>query len=101
MKVSLICTGGLSTNWIIAKIEEYAKEHDQAIEIQAFGAADYYPAACDSDAVLLGPQIGYYKKEVEEKLGMEIGVISSADYAKANIGEILMMAKKLANKKSK
>ena len=34
------------------------------------------------------------------KLGMEVGVISSADYATANIGDILMMAKKLAKKRS-
>lgn len=99
MIVSLICTGGLSTNWIVAKIQDYAKEHSQDIEIQAFGATDYYPGASESDAVLLGPQIGYYQKEVQDKLGMEVGVISSADYATANIGEILMMAKKLANKK--
>ncbi|MDO4664172.1 MAG: hypothetical protein Q4A59_04740 [Erysipelotrichaceae bacterium] len=100
MKVSLICTGGLSTNWIVAKIKDYAKEHDQEIEIQAFGIADYYPAVCDSDAVLLGPQIGYYQNEVQDKLGREVGVITPADYATANIGEILMAAKKLANKRS-
>lgn len=98
MKVSLICTGGLSTNWLVARMEEYTKEHDEQVEVRAFGAADYYPDAADSDAVLLGPQISYYKKDVEAKLGCEVAVISSGDYATANIENILAQAKKLAGK---
>lgn len=100
MKISLICTGGLSTDWIVGKIKSYAQEHGQVVDVQTFGAADYDPGASEGDAILLGPQIGYYQEEVQEKLGMEVGVISSADYATANIGDILMMAKKLAKKRS-
>lgn len=99
MKVAMICTGGLSTNWIVKRIDEYAKDHQLDVELKAYGLADYYPAIKEADAVLLGPQIGYYQKEIQEKLGHEIGVISSASYAKADAAEILAQAATLASQK--
>lgn len=69
------------------------------MDLKAYGLTDYYPVIEEADAVLLGPQIGYYRKEIEEKLGHKIGVISSAAYATANAAEILDQAKTLASQK--
>ena len=49
---------------------------------------------------MLGPQIGYYQEESARKLGMEVGVISSADYATANIRRHSHDGEKTAKKRS-
>lgn len=96
MNVILICTGGLSTSWIVRKIEEYAKTADPNLQLKNYGLADYEPAVKDADAILLGPQIGYYQKEIAEKTGKKVGVISSKDYATANCPAILEQIHELA-----
>ncbi len=98
MKIALICTGGLSTNWILNKLRDYAQSQNQTIDFKAYGLTDYFPNVQDADAVLLGPQIGYYQKEIEGRLGRKIGVISSNDYATANAEHILNQAFTLAGK---
>ena len=98
MKIVLICTGGLSTNWIVKRLEEFAKDHNEVVDLKAYGLADYYPAVAQADAVLLGPQISYYKDEIEQKLGHPIGVISANDYATANAEHIFAQAFELAGR---
>lgn len=99
MKLVLICSGGLSTTWIVRKIKEYAAANEPDLELANYGLADYDPQAKAADVILLGPQIGYYQKEIEEKTGRPVGVISSSDYATANCQKILEQAKSLAAEK--
>ncbi len=92
MKLVLICAGGLSTSWIVRKMKDYAREHNLDLDVQACGLADYEDPASGADLVLLGPQIGYYQKEISQRLNRPITVIDSADYALANIETILKKA---------
>lgn len=96
MKVTLVCTGGMSTSWIVNKIREYASTHELDLELNAFGLLDYLPQGKESDVILLGPQIGYYQKKVAQKTNKPVGVISSKDYATANVEGIIQQAKNLA-----
>lgn len=96
MNIVLICTGGLSTTWIVRKIRDYAKTNAPDLELANYGLADYESNVQKADVILLGPQIGYYQKEVEEKTGKPVGVISSADYATANCEKIIKQAQQLA-----
>lgn len=99
MRIDLICSGGLTSTWIAKKLESYIKAKKLPIEMNARGLNDYYPVSRHADAVLLGPQIGYYKEEVERKLEMPVGVISSQDYALANSKSIIDQAMALAEEK--
>ncbi|UNT96996.1 PTS sugar transporter subunit IIB [Allobaculum mucilyticum] len=100
MRIDLICSGGLTSSWIVEKLENYIRANKLDIEVNARGLNDYYPLSRHADAVLLGPQIGYYKDEVEKKLKKPVAVISSRDYALANSKEIIQQANLLAQKKS-
>lgn len=95
MRIDLICSGGMTSSWIVKKLEQYITAKKLDVEVNARGINDYYPIARHADVVLLGPQIGYYKEEVEKKLQRPVGVISSRDYALANSREIIDQAKAL------
>ncbi len=95
MKLTLICSGGMSTSWIVNKIKEYASENEPDLQLNAFGLLDYLPAAKEADVILLGPQIGYYKEKIAHRTGKPVDVISSKDYATANIAGIVQQAKAL------
>lgn len=99
MRIDLICSGGLTSSWIVKKVEEYISSRKLPYELTSRGLGDYYPVSRHADAVLLGPQIGYYKEEVEKRLGVPVGVISSRDYALANAKEILALAETVAKEK--
>lgn len=88
----LICTGGLSTTWLEKKLMDFSQSHDLDLDIKACGLSEYPELAKDADYVILGPQIGYYQKEVSETLGRTVNAISPNDYALANCEAILTLA---------
>lgn len=96
MKLTLICSGGMSTSWIVNKIQEYAQTNEPDLELNAFGLLDYLPQGKEADVILLGPQIGYYQKKIAKKTNRPVGVISAKDYATANVAGIIQQAKDLA-----
>ncbi len=93
MKLVLICAGGLSTSWIVRKFKDYAKTKELDLDVESCGLADYEDLASKADIVLLGPQIGYYQKEINERLHQPVTVIDSSDYALANVEGILKQAR--------
>lgn len=95
MKLILICSGGMSTSWIVNKIKDYASQNEPDLELNAFGLLDYFPHANEADVILLGPQIGYYKDKIAKRTGKPVAVISSKDYATANTAGIVQQAKEL------
>lgn len=91
----MICAGGLSTNWIVDRLRRYCEANQIDLELTACGLSDYLPAAREADAVIMGPQIAYYQKEVEAQVGHEVDTISSRDYALANEKQIIQQILKL------
>lgn len=91
-KIVMICAGGLSTNWLVKRLKGYCQAHQIPLEIEAYGLADYLPAAYHADAILLGPQIAYYQNEIERKSGRKVETVSCNDYALANCEKIINLA---------
>ena len=88
MNVLLICAGGMSTSILMKKMEKYAKEKGFELKIEAIGVGSFMDVAANYDVMLLGPQISYQKKNVEEKSGKPTAVISPQDYGIGNAEKI-------------
>ena len=67
MKVYLFCSGGFSTSLLANKMSEAYKargREDVVVEAMNFGSID--SVIDDADIILLAPQIGWAKEQVEE-----------------------------------
>ncbi|MFV0379337.1 MAG: PTS sugar transporter subunit IIB [Anaerorhabdus sp.] len=95
MKILLICAGGVSTSILMKKMETYWKENGEELEISAVGVVEYQEVAQNFDIILVGPQVSYRVKEIQENTGLPVAAIPSFDYAVANGANIMKLAKKL------
>lgn len=91
MKVLLVCAGGMSTSILMKKLEKYAVDQGIEFEIAARGLNAYQDIVADYDCVLLGPQVGYRKAEVEGACDKPVAVISPADYGIGNCANIFKL----------
>ena len=68
VKILLMCTLGISTQKVIEKMEEHAKELDIEVEILSFceGDTELIPGL---DIILIGPQIRYNIEEIRDFSG--------------------------------
>lgn len=67
MKVCLFCSGGFSTSLLASKMKEsYAKRGMNDVEVEAYDFGSLDSVIDETDVVLLGPQIGWAKSQVEE-----------------------------------
>lgn len=85
MKILLSCAGGMSTGMLVQKMKEYAKSQDIKADIEAYGLSELEDHIEGTDVILLGPQVGFQKEEVEEKYpGIPVEVIEMMDYGMMN-----------------
>ena len=83
-KIILLCAAGMSTSALVRKMQDAAKTEGYACEISAHPVADAKTYA-DADIILLGPQVRYRLKEVQEQLpGNKVEVIDMKDYGMMN-----------------
>lgn len=66
MKVSLFCANGFTSAMIRNKIREAAKKRGLDYEVEAYPYAEIGEEGARSDVILLGPQIRYNLKHVQE-----------------------------------
>ncbi|HEX9026054.1 MAG TPA: PTS sugar transporter subunit IIB [Clostridium sp.] len=67
MKILLMCAAGMSTSLLVTKMEKYAKEIGQVdLTIKAEPVEDLDKYVDQYDVFLLGPQVKYKEKWVEE-----------------------------------
>lgn len=93
IKISLVCSGGMSTSMLMKKMEEAAIKENMDVTIKAFAISDIENACEFSDIILLGPQIGFQKDNVKSRFPKnKIAVINSLDYGMMNGKKILMSA---------
>ena len=64
----LVCTQGMSTNIMKAKIEEYANKVGTEINICAVGLDELDNHLKNLDIIILGPQIKYAESMVREQV---------------------------------
>lgn len=75
MKITLICTSGISTDIVVSKMKKVADAEDV---IAAYSTREMRDIIPTSDVVLLGPQAkAYYDsaKEIADPLGIPVEVI--------------------------
>ena len=88
MKILLVCASGISTNILVKKMEEYVKEQGLDVEVVAKGLGEYGEYFNHFDLILLGPQISYKRKEIEEHSKKPVLAIPPNDYALGNVKNI-------------
>lgn len=88
-KVLLICAGGMSTGILMKKMEKYCADNGVNLAIEAIGMSAYEDVYQNYDVILLGPQVSYKLKEIEECTQKPIAVIAAYDYAIGNAENIM------------
>ncbi len=82
-KIMLCCSAGMSTSMLVRKMTEVAAERGLAVEINAFGIAEFDEQFPRYQVVLLGPQVKYMLKTLSEKAatqGIPVQPIDMMDY---------------------
>lgn len=95
--IMLVCAAGMSTSMLVTKMQNAAKEKGLDAEIFAVAAseADKKLASQTIDVVLLGPQVRFMAKQIQEKLEplkIPVEVINMADYGMMNGAKVLEQA---------
>ncbi len=87
-KIMLACAGGFSTSMLVTQMKKAAekKKVDADINAVAESALNNYT---DLDIILLGPQVGHIKPELEEEFSIPIRVIDQMDYGMMNGEKVL------------
>lgn len=92
MKLILCCNAGMSTSILVKKIEKYCEVIGREISIQAIPIENLKNHIEEIDMVLLGPQIRFKAKEVEElcnKFNKKYDIIPFTLYGTMNEKKIL------------
>ncbi|EDN8357822.1 PTS sugar transporter subunit IIB [Listeria monocytogenes] len=95
--IMLICSAGMNTSLLVTKMQKAAAEKSLELDIFAVAAsdADNQLASKTIDVVLLGPQVRFMEKQMEEKLApknIPSAVINMADYGTMNGQNVLNLA---------
>jgi Phosphotransferase system cellobiose-specific component IIB len=89
-KIVLLCAAGMSTSMLVNKMKSHAKEINQDIEIVAFPISEATEVASDADAILLGPQVRFQEKKVQEMFPEKnVSTIDMRDYGTMNGKKVL------------
>ena len=92
MKVLLMCANGLSTGILMNKMNQWAKQNNEDLEVKAIPIDDYK----DYDVLLVGPQMRYKIKDVQKAVtDRPSAVINPSDYALGNVENIIKEIKRM------
>ena len=93
-KITLACAGGFSTSMMASSMKKAADEQGIDVNINAVAEEDI-ELYSDSDILLLGPQLGHRKEELQKDFSMPVLVIDFKDYGMMNGANVLAQAEKL------
>lgn len=95
-RIILICSGGMSTSFLVSKMHAAAAAEAFECEIEAYGMAAVDAVIPAADVVLLGPQIRYYQEKLLRRFpNKPIAAIDMHDYGCMNGQAVLKQAKTL------
>lgn len=83
-KIVLMCNAGMSTSILMTKMREAAKEIGYDCEINAFAVSEAKECGKDADIILLGPQVRFQLKKVQEAVSCPVEVIEMSAYGTLN-----------------
>lgn len=101
VKVGIFCFAGMSTSVLVKRMQEFAKEQGLECEIGAYPQSEVADRAAGLDVALLGPQIKYYQKRIEDicrPLGVRVMVVSNEDFGRMDGKKVLTQAYELIGK---
>lgn len=101
VQIGLFCFAGMSTSVMLKKMREYAQEVGADCEINAYAEPKVIDLASKLDVVLIGPQIKYYQKRIEEicaPYDTKVMVISNVDFGRMDGKKVLTEAYALLGK---
>ena len=91
-KIILLCSNGMSTSMMVAKMKEAAKKIGYDCTIAAYALS----AASDADCILIGPQVKHKLGEVQAACpGIPAAPIDMKDYGMMNGVAVLKAARKM------
>ena len=97
-RIVLFCAGGMSTSLLVNKMREAASAMGKDYSIDAYGLSQVDVQGPDADVILLGPQVRYALKQLQEKFpGKPIDGIDMRVYGTMNGKGAVEIARKLLN----
>lgn len=63
--IVLLCQSGMSSSWVVKKIEQAFHDHGEEINIHAYPAIELVDHIAESDVVLVAPNVLYMIDSVE------------------------------------
>ncbi len=99
LTIRLFCAAGMSTSLPVRKMEEAAAAEGTEVDIVAYPVGEIDQHLDGVDCALLGPQVGYMKKQLVAKCsakGIPCDVIPMTDYGMVNGKNVFALAQKLA-----
>ncbi len=95
--ILLVCNAGMSTSMLVQKMQAAAKEQGLEVGIEAKSVTEAAKVIDNVDVLLLGPQVGYQKGEMETLAAgrIPVEVIDMRDYGTMNGKKVLAHALEL------
>ena len=100
MKILLACNAGMSTSYLVKKMQTAAKDQGLDAEIKAVSVTEAPQYIDEIDVMLLGPQIRFELPKMKEKIAgrIPVDVIDMRDYGAVNGKKVLQHALDLIEK---
>lgn len=92
-KILVCCNAGVTTSLLVTKMQQVAADRGMDVEVVAHPLATAIDHLADADVVLLAPQVGFAKSDLENATKAPVVVIDSDDYARTDAAMILAVAK--------
>ena len=94
LRILLACAGGMSTSLLMNKMKEEAEQRGIEVSVDAVGEKTTGNHIGNFDALLLGPQVRYVLKKVQDVVGDKapFDVIDMRDYGLINGEKVLQDA---------
>lgn len=95
-KIVLLCNMGMSTGALMTRMRKHAASIGLECTINAYPVSEAVKVAADADCILIGPQIAYQLKQVQEKLpNVPCETIPMKDYGMMDAPKVIEQAKRL------
>lgn len=98
--IVLCCASGMSTSLLVEKMKRAAQDKNIQVDIWAVGANEIKEHSKKADIILLGPQVKYAKKRIEEEAGGKpVENIGMREYGMMNGAMVLQQVLDILEKK--
>ena len=102
VNILLVCAGGMSSSMLAARMREAAKERQLDISIDAFSEFQIEKHLEKIDVVLVGPQIRFKIKQIEDVCSyreIPVAIMDMFDYGRMRADNLIDQALDLVQKK--